>query len=234
MEHANQSVSHTHVSPQGEQEQVTDFFSTVKKNQYVRLLKKHKQRLLAVLLFLLLLTIVVTIAIGSQNVLTSNAAITPTPAIPTPSTVPPTATATLTPTSTPIPTARPTRKPTATPTITSSVSTTPEANVTASPSADTEGPVVSGINGPYDWGKQGICFVINGDQVKDNVKGQTLSFSWKFDHEEWDPFVENQVIKCYVGRTSLSPGSEHDISIRVKDKAGNISNEFTRHYTMIH
>ncbi len=236
MEHPKQSTAPQQNSSQDKQEPLQQSIARFQKSHIARLLKKQKQIFLAILLTLLVLTLVVTAVMSSQGTQFSGQNVTPTPVVPTPTAVPPTVTATLTPTSTPVPTARPTRKPTAIPTTAQPTDSTsnPDQKVTFEEPEDTQAPVISKINGPYDWGNEGICFTINGDQVTDHGHIGAVSFSWKLDDDNWDPFDERQSIKCYVGRTALSPGSNHKITARAKDKAGNVSNEFVYNFTMMH
>lgn len=102
----------------------------------------------------------------------------------------------------------------------------PAPTATPTPTPDTQPPVLDAINGPYDWGQNGTCFIINGDQVHDNQSAYTFSLSWALDGN-WSDWKENEATKCY---TSLSSGN-HTIASKVKDLAGNISNEVTKIFT---
>ena len=98
---------------------------------------------------------------------------------------------------------------------------------TVTTTSDTTPPTLSGINGPYDWGSQGTCFTINGDQVKDNSQGSPLSFAWALDGN-WSSFNQNEVIKCFQNLSG-----SHSISAKVKDPSGNISGETGKSFSVV-
>lgn len=98
--------------------------------------------------------------------------------------------------------------------------------VVVSPSTDNiPPPRLDAINGPYDWGDQGTCFTLNGDQVHDGVK--PLTYSWKLDGADWSGYAQNDVIKCYQG---LSSGT-HSVGLKAKDGQGRESNQLNNSFT---
>lgn len=98
---------------------------------------------------------------------------------------------------------------------------------TPTPVPDTTPPTLDTINGPYDWHEQGTCFTINGDQVHDNSSTRPFKFAWKLDENQWSSFTDNDATKCYQ---NLNSGS-HIVSAKVKDPAGNESNQVNLNFS---
>ncbi len=94
-----------------------------------------------------------------------------------------------------------------------------------SPAPDTQAPVLTGFSGPYEQ-SDGTCVILYANQIHDNQQSNNFCVNWSMDGQ-WTGWYTNLAYKCY---TDLSPGS-HTVSAKVKDEAGNVSNEVSVTFT---
>ncbi len=135
------------------------------------------------------------------------------------------------------PSAAPTAKVTSAPQATATQA--PVATATSAPTAaptqapaDTEAPhtniMYPGNGGEITYKTDGKVCAIQSAPTDNQSPHNDISLSYKFDNDGWSDFVSNL---SYVCKDSL-PNGPHTLSVKSKDKAGNIENEKVISFTV--
>ncbi len=135
------------------------------------------------------------------------------------------------------PSAAPTAKVTSAPQATATQA--PVATATSAPTAaptqvptDTEAPhtniMYPGNGGEITYKTDGKVCAIQSAPTDNQSPHNDISLSYKFDNEGWSDFISNL---SYVCKDSL-PNGAHTLSVKSKDKAGNIENENVISFTV--
>ena len=135
------------------------------------------------------------------------------------------------------PSAVPTVKVTSAPqaTATQAPAATSTSSPTAAPTqapADTEAPhtniLYPGNGGEITYKTDGKVCAIQSAPTDNQSPHNDISLSYKFDNDGWSDFISNL---SYVCKDSL-PNGAHTLSVKSKDKAGNIENEKVISFTV--